>query len=126
MTVTKMKVLLVDDNRDLLALLDKKLGILGLEVISAHSAADALKVLEATRVDAVLSDVQMPVQSGFELLLELRDKAIHAPIFLFTGDMTFDRDLAVANGAAEVFRKPLQADFIAGEISRAIANRRSA
>lgn len=121
-----MKVLLVDDNRDLLAFLDKKLGYLGLEVISATSAADALKVLEATKVDAVLSDVQMPVQSGFELLLALRSKASSTPIFLFTGDMTFDRDLAVANGATEVFRKPIQPDFIALEISRAIASRSNA
>ncbi len=68
-------VLVADDSGVARAVLKKVLAMIGLEVARLHEAADggeALEVLRRERVDVVLTDLNMPVVSGPELIRRMR------------------------------------------------------
>ena len=67
-----MKVLIADDEYDLLSTLVAIFEEEGHEVIPAESGQVALKVLETVRPDLVLLDVMMPRKSGVDVLREIR------------------------------------------------------
>jgi len=62
------RLLVVDDESRILSALRRSLRREGFEIVSAESPAEALDVLDAQRVDFVLSDHKMPGMSGLELL----------------------------------------------------------
>jgi CheY-like chemotaxis protein len=65
-------VLVVDDDRQMLDLLQLMLGRAGYRVLLADSAVQALDVLEKDAVSAVVLDIMMPVRSGIEVLEHIR------------------------------------------------------
>ncbi len=67
-----VRVLVVDDEPDATVLLSEILTSCGAVVLTANSAAQALEVLEAERVDVLLSDIGMPEMDGYALLREIR------------------------------------------------------
>jgi CheY-like chemotaxis protein len=67
-----VRVLLVDDDPDTLEATALTLEHYGATVTRVQSAARALEVLERERPDVLLSDIAMPVQSGFELIARVR------------------------------------------------------
>ncbi len=66
------KVLVVDDDRQVLELLTTLLGRAGYEVRTAAGAVEALELLEAEDLGAVVLDIMMPVRSGIEVLEHIR------------------------------------------------------
>ncbi len=68
------KILLVDDNPDVLLLLQRRLGAVGYETIHTRNASEALAALESTKVDIVVLDVMMPGISGYDVLKLIKDK----------------------------------------------------
>jgi CheY-like chemotaxis protein len=66
------RILVVDDDPDIVEYLCTFLGDHGYEVLAADASASALAVLEGTQVDAVVVDVLMPGRSGLDLLVTLR------------------------------------------------------
>jgi sigma-B regulation protein RsbU (phosphoserine phosphatase) len=73
------KVLVVDDNPDVLLLLQRRLGAVGYETIQAHHASEALAVLETTWIDMVILDVMMPGISGYDTLKLIKEKFENPP-----------------------------------------------
>jgi CheY-like chemotaxis protein len=67
-----VRVLLVDDDPDTLEATALTLEHYGATVTRVQSAARALEALERERPDVLLSDIAMPVQSGFELIARVR------------------------------------------------------
>jgi PAS domain S-box-containing protein len=65
-------VLAVDDEPDALDLLEAVLGHGGATVLTASSAARALELVESARPDVLLSDVEMPEESGYALIKKVR------------------------------------------------------
>ena len=61
-------LLIVDDEASILSALRRTLRREGWAIVTADSTAEALRVLEAQPVDAILSDQKMPGRSGLELL----------------------------------------------------------
>jgi CheY-like chemotaxis protein/two-component sensor histidine kinase len=67
-----VRVLVVEDDQDTLEMLKVVLQNRGAEVITAPSAGEALKALERSRPDALVSDIAMPEQDGYELIEHVR------------------------------------------------------
>jgi CheY-like chemotaxis protein len=63
-----MKVLIVDDEIAVHELLQCVLPLEGYEVVRAYNGMEACRVLEGQHVDVMLTDIHMPVMSGFELI----------------------------------------------------------
>ncbi len=81
-----MKVLLVDDTRTLLSLIQVYLMGWQIEFLEAKDGLEGLDKARSLRPDLVISDVRMPGMDGFELCAAIRsDKALHGtPIVLLT------------------------------------------
>lgn len=68
------KILIVDDNPDVLLLLQRWLGAVGYETLHATNASEALAILEKSPMDMVILDVMMPGISGYDVLRLIKDK----------------------------------------------------
>lgn len=79
------RVLVVDDETDVLGFLKMYLESLGWEVTTAPSVADALRELSAGRFFLVLSDIAMPDMDGYEFVSTIRNNGVTSKIALMTG-----------------------------------------
>jgi DNA-binding response OmpR family regulator len=84
------KVLLVDDDRDLVAMISFAMTRAGLAVVSAYDAPAALTLLERERPDIAVLDVDLGRSSGFDLLRDVRKRS-DLPVIMLTG-MSAERD----------------------------------
>ena len=101
-----MRILLVDDDRELIDLLAFALRRAGLEPISAHDAATALRVFDERRPDLVVLDVNLGASSGLEVLKELRRRAQSPVIMLTALDSEEDKVRGLEAGADDYLTKP--------------------
>jgi twitching motility two-component system response regulator PilG len=108
-----MKVLLVDDTRTLLSLIQVYLMGWQMEFFEAKDGLEGLAKAKAHQPDLVISDVRMPGMDGFELCAALRaDKVLHAtPIVLLTSlnDDT-SRKKGKLVGASAFLTKPVSVE----------------
>jgi len=105
----KISVLLVDDNAAVLRALSRTLRDDELEVYTAADADDALEVLRKHLIDIILTDIDMPGMSGFELLAIVRREFPDMIRMMLTGDATTERAVAAINEGevARFFPKPV-------------------
>jgi DNA-binding response OmpR family regulator len=68
------RILVVDDEEDLLSLVSAVLGGAGYEVFTANSGQSALDLLEQEKVDLVLLDVMMPEMDGWAVVREMKNR----------------------------------------------------
>lgn len=80
------KILTVDDSRTMRDMVSFTLKSAGFEVIDAEDGRDALAKLQDNKVDAVITDLNMPNMNGFELIRALRAMAEYkmSPILMLT------------------------------------------
>ena len=99
--LTRGHVLVVDDEEILLALFSEILGH-KYTVSTAQSGAEALKLLETTRVDLVLLDIQMPEMDGFEVCAAIQADPTVAdiPIIFITATDAEDAEEAALDAGA--------------------------
>src|SRR5512146_715955 len=100
------KVLLVDDDDELRALLTEYLGRFGLAAAAAGDAEQALRAFRADPPDVLVLDVMLPGQDGFSVLRRVREKS-RCPVIMLTarGDVA-DRVLGLELGADDYLPKP--------------------
>jgi two-component system, sensor histidine kinase and response regulator len=115
-----VKVLIVDDREENLLVLDSILSELGLELIKAHNASDALELLLQHDVAVALIDVQMPEIDGFELaeLIRGTNRTSHVPIIFVTAG-SFERNRVFRGyeaGAVDFLFKPLVPHILKGKV----------
>ena len=72
MNTLKESVLIVEDDTDLREALTDTLHAAGLSAVAASGADEALRLLESEEIALVISDVQMPGPSGYELLSSIK------------------------------------------------------
>jgi len=68
------KILIVDDEPNIVTALEFLLQRSGYEVLIARNGDEALKALESARPDLVLLDIMMPVKSGYEICKRIRER----------------------------------------------------
>jgi len=99
------RILVVDDNRDLLYLLSVSLISAGYMVYGAANGLEALEQMEKHSVDIVLTDYRMPKMDGFEFLSVCRVKWPGVPVVVFSGEQDDMAHEAVELGAFAWVRK---------------------
>jgi two-component system response regulator MprA len=119
------ELLVVDDDRKLLPLLERGLRFEGFGVACAYSGAEALAMARATPPDLVLLDVGMPDLDGFEVLRELRRQSDVPVVMLTAKDEVSDKVGALDLGADDYVAKPFAFDELVARI-RAVLRRRGA
>ena len=113
-------VLVVDDKQDLQHTVTTALGHHGMQAVPAASVAEALRVVEAGGVDAVVSDIAMPGRDGLELLREVRKHDLDLPVVLMTGAPDLHSAIAAVElGALRYITKPFETRELVDIVRRA-------
>ncbi len=106
-----MRILIVDDNKENLYLLESMLKGIGYEVVLAGNGAEALEKLRAESIDIIISDVLMPVMDGFKFCKEVKEKdeLKNIPFIFYTATYKDEKDekLALKLGADKYILKPM-------------------
>ena len=84
------KILIAEDDEDLLKLFQTVLKREGYEVVTAQDGLMALRYLNKEYVDLIISDIMMPNMDGYQLIQALRDAGQKTPILLITAKEGFD------------------------------------
>lgn len=100
-----MRILLVDDSRELREVVGYTLRQHGFDVLEAGDGEEAFALLHVHSVDAIVSDVQMPRMGGEKLLELVRKGRPDLPVFLMTGGAALTVHQARALGAVWLFSK---------------------
>ena len=105
------KILIVDDDPDILDVLKITLEAEGYEVIEAHDGKEALDTIKRTNPDLLITDFKMPKMCGDELCSNLKDDILiqHMPIIMLTGkgEVT-DKVHGINAGADDYMVKPFE------------------
>ncbi|GAA1472122.1 response regulator transcription factor [Corynebacterium felinum] len=113
MSEKNTKVLVVDDEPNIVELLSVSLRFQGFEVATAHSGMQALEVAREFEPDAFILDVMMPGMDGFELLPKLRQEGFEGPVlFLTAKDAVEHRIHGLTIGADDYVTKPFSLEEV--------------
>ena len=119
-TVTPARILLVDDESDIVRTLQFRLQAAGFEVLTADNGAQALEMMSDQPVDLILSDFMMPEMNGIELTrtIKANPRWFGTKIMLFScnGDPEFRRR-AIELGAVDYLQKSMGAPAILEKIA---------
>jgi DNA-binding response OmpR family regulator len=125
MAETHKKILCIEDDRETAALIAEELVDRGYEVTVAHDGREGLAAILRTMPDLVLSDISMPVMSGFELLERLTALAprfAHMPFVFLTALTDRDNELKGRQlGADDYVTKPIDFELLAIIITARLA-----
>ncbi|MDA7902385.1 response regulator [Mariniblastus sp.] len=124
------RILIVDDDLDILANLSDILSELGYDIITAASGQEALARLgdadsdEVQRLDLCLLDFKMPGMDGVELLEKIHERRPEVPAIMVTAYAGEDGDRrAMEAGTWKVMRKPVDVRLLIGMIGQAIVSK---
>ncbi len=115
------KVLVVDDDANIISAFQQFLTGEHCTVISALGAEEALSVLSQTTVSLVITDVRMPWQSGVTLLMKVKQSNPALPVIVITGypGLVSEGD-ARQYGADYYFVKPLELNEIRNAVRKCL------
>ena len=84
--MTAKKVLVIDDDENILKVMMEYLDVLGVKCITANNPVEGIKMAKKEKPDVILSDVMMPVMSGGEVAEALRNDpaTAHIPVIFLT------------------------------------------
>lgn len=117
------RLLVVDDEPNILELLSASLRYAGFEVATAPDGNEALRVAEAFKPDLLLLDVMMPGIDGFEVVRRLRQEGRHVPVlFLTAKDATEDKINGLTLGGDDYVTKPFSLEEVIARV-RAVLRR---
>ncbi|MCD6303633.1 MAG: response regulator [Planctomycetes bacterium] len=123
--LAEKKILLVDDDRDILAAMKASLEELGAELFTALDGDEALRQAEAHQPDLVVLDMMLPRRSGFLVMEKLkRGKKRSDPprVIMITGNQgTRHKVYAESLGVDEYLHKPLRMERLVESIKKLLA-----
>jgi two-component system cell cycle response regulator DivK len=123
-TESKGTILYVEDNVDNRTLVRRILLSEDYELIEAVNAMDALRVLENTKPDLILMDINMPDMDGYTLTSRIKTTPgfERVPILALTANvMRGDKEKTLEAGCDGYIQKPLDIDQLVREVERFLA-----
>lgn len=112
-------ILIVDDEQDNLDVLERRLCVRRLNVVTAKSGQEALDIINSQRVDLVLLDVMMPGMSGTEVLAKIRGSHCPSalPVIMVTArDDRLTTLSSISGGANDYVTKPFDFEVLLARI----------
>jgi CheY-like chemotaxis protein len=105
----EFRILIVDDEQDLVMVLEQFLRMKGYEVYSTTSPIQALEMMEKEKYHIILSDIVMPKMDGIEFLKQVKQRDALTQVIMMTGYSTMDKTLACLEaGANDYIVKPFK------------------
>jgi len=121
--ITTKKILIVDDDQDLLRGLSIRLRASGYKVLSAADAISAISVARKEEPDLVILDIGLPGGDGFTVMQRMSSLGGLAtiPVIILTGrDVFANEEKAINAGARAFLQKPVDNDVLLAEIKQAL------
>jgi two-component system chemotaxis response regulator CheY len=115
----KRTILVVDDSAYVRRMIRFALAPDVYRIIEAHDGVDALKSVDANRIDLIITDLKMPNMDGFELIRNIRSRSEYEflPIIMLSGESTDEcRVVARDVGVSAFIIKPFVPEQISGLI----------
>jgi two-component system, OmpR family, response regulator len=117
------RLLVVDDEPNIVDLLATSLRFAGFEVATASYGSEALRVASSFKPDLLVLDVMMPGLDGFTVVRRLRQEGVRAPVvFLTAKDATEDKVTGLTLGGDDYVTKPFSLEEVIARI-RAVLRR---
>ncbi len=118
------KVLLVDDEKELLEIMSDRMEARGMKVTTANSADKALAIIKKETFDAIIMDFQMPGMDGMAALKSIKNLKPELQIILLTGYGTVEKTVeAMKIGATDFIQKPADLEALTEKIKKAKAEK---
>jgi CheY-like chemotaxis protein len=116
------KILVVDDEPDLLKVLSFRLEKTGYEVFSGVDGQEALDLARKIMPDLIILDVYLPVINGDEVAKILKNdrKLKHIPIFLISATIHTLMQRTAYSGSDAYFTKPFEPEELIGAVKKAL------
>ncbi|MBI4550599.1 MAG: sigma-54-dependent Fis family transcriptional regulator [Candidatus Omnitrophica bacterium] len=122
---TLAKILIVDDEANILHFLSRALEKKGYTVYPAANGADAAERLEKVRPDLVIADILLPDVNGVELLRRIKSKDPEVNVILITAHASLDTAIsAIRGGASDYLVKPFKVEELCSVVQRALSSKR--
>ncbi|OKP98765.1 response regulator transcription factor [Paenibacillus sp. P46E] len=114
--MNKPKILVVDDDRDILILLKKRLELEGYEVFPVSEGEEVIRLVKLHSFSLIVLDIVMPSMNGLDICKAIRD-LVSAPILLLSAkDREIDKVLGLELGADDYITKPFSMDELTARI----------
>ena len=114
------KLLLIDDEPDILRVLSMSLKADGYDVISAQNGAEGVAAFEKEKPDIVITDIKMPGMDGIEVLKKVKGLNPDAEVIIITGHGDIENAIeALKHGASDFINKPVRDEALAIALIRA-------
>ena len=111
MSLSKPRLLLIDDDPNTLASLSRAFRLAGYDASVCDSATRALDLIRAERFDLIFTDVVMPGKDGISLLEDLKAGGVTTPVVMISGQANIETAVrATRLGAADFLEKPLSTE----------------
>jgi len=121
-----LRILLVDDEKDIVEMLGEVLHAQGFDVDSAHSAEEALDRIRETIYDAAILDFNLPDMDGVMLHRQIRqmDRELAGKTLFMSGMVQSDQNLGYyASQSAGFLSKPFQVDQVLESLAGVLGRR---
>ncbi len=113
----KKKIIIIDDEKDLLDLLEESLRSSNIEVETFLSPEKALSSYsDVSKIDCIVTDIRMPKMDGVELIKRFRAKEYVGPVFFITGYTDYSREVLNELRPQAIIFKPFDIDEVANLI----------
>lgn len=120
------RILVVDDEKVIQAVLSEMLSIQGYEVVVASSGTEGLNLFLGSHFDLVLTDYQMPGMDGWSLAFRIKDRSPNTPVVMITGQRQEGVMEKIKGSCVDfVMFKPFKLDDILQMIQRMLETRLS-
>jgi len=107
------RILVVDDDPDIVLALTDRLIDLGFWVTAAGNGAEGMKILEQGTVDGIILDLNMPVMDGMTMLTHVRQRFPRMPVIIMSADENTQRLIrGTMDGATDYIVKPINFDLL--------------
>lgn len=121
---SKSRILVIDDEQDMLSACSKIISVLGYEVVTVSEANLAIKYLNEEEFDLIFCDLLMPDHDGMELLETFQKIVPNTPVIIFTAYGTIERAVsAMKAGAFDFIEKPFDANNLKILIEKGLRQR---